>query len=388
MFNKVRDKIRYLIMGIGTAILAFSFFIIYAILRSNIEFTSRDVLNEAIEIVVTSSDINEYKETEVMIFKIEEDTMLQYNDNYKRYSEKVLKKLYIECKRLKSNPVSIGINSFYYNVIDLGGEYVYFVYDASLAMNNLNLLLFTLATFFIILIIIIGIVACYLSNQIIDPLETTYVKQKEFIENASHELKTPLSIINANIDSISNIDEENIKWISNIKDQIERMNKLVIEILELFRIESANSKNEIDINLTNYLRKTILSFEVLTYEKNIELKQTIEDNIIIKAEENKIDKMINILLDNALKYVKEKGYIDIQLKKDKKKIVLIVENSGGNLEQEDLDKIFERFYKKNEEDKNSFGLGLAILDAIVKSLNGEIKVECEKDIYTRFILKF
>ena len=140
------------------------------------------------------------------------------------------------------------------------------------------------------------------------------------------------------------------------------------------------------INLSNSVNKTIMSFEVLAYEKNIHLSQKIEDNVFIKSNEGNVDKMLNILLDNALKYASDDGYINIELKKEKKKIVFVVENSGGNLESEDIDKIFQRFYKKNNEDNKSFGLGLAILKAIVDSINGNIKVECEKDKYTRFII--
>lgn len=387
MFDKVRDRIRYLIVGIGSVILVISFLIVYFVIRANIEISTKESLDEAIQMIVYNPGEEYYKETDVMIFTIEDNKVIQYNDNYKQYKQEILFELYQNCKDRESNPLVIGMHHFYYDIINLDGTYVYFVCDASLAMASLNLLIVTLIAFFILLVSLVVLVAIYVSNKIVDPLEKTYVTQKEFMENASHELKTPLTIINANVDSLTNISEDDEKWIANIKGQTNRMNNLVMEILELFRIENqTNSEKEI-INLSNYLRKTILSFEVLTFEKNIKLNQNIEDNITLKSKESNVDKMINILLDNALKYVSENGYINIELKKDKKKIQLIVENSGGDLDEEDLDKIFERFYKKNEGDSKSFGLGLAILKAIVVNLEGSIKVECKKDEYTRFIVR-
>lgn len=388
MFDKVRDKIRYLIVGIGSIILVISFLVVYFVVRANIEITSKESLDSAIQVIVDDTSGEAFKETDVMIFAINDNKVTHYNDNYLQYKPEILFELYQNCKDMKNNPLAIGLHHFYYDIISLDGQYFYFVYDASLAMAGLKLLAMLLLAFFVLLVSILVLVGIYVSNKIVDPLEKTYASQKQFMENASHELKTPLTIINANVDSLTNVSEENKKWISNIKGQTDRMNSLVMEILELFRIENqASVENKEIVNLSNYLKKTILSFEVLTFEKNITLNQKIEDNISIKCRESNVDKMINILLDNALKYVSKNGYINIELKKEKKKISLIVENSGGNLQEEDLDKIFDRFYKKNEEDSKSFGLGLAILKAIVLNLNGDVNVECKKDEYTKFIIK-
>ena len=387
MFNKVRNRLRFLIIGIGSAILVVSFLIVYLVMRINLDNESKSRLERAIELTINNPAPDRYKQTEVMIFKIDGNKVTQYNDNYIRYDNSLLVELYEQCSSKKNSPTKVSKNYFYYEIISLKGELVYFVYDATLPMQNLNVLLITLAAFFIAFVIIIAAVAISVSNRVVNPLEVTYVKQKEFMENASHELKTPLAIISANLDALNGIDKENKKWINNIKNQISRMNKLVIEILELFRIESRNETIEEEINLSKYLEKTILSFEVLTYEKNIRLEKEIDEDVTINAKESDVDKMINILLDNALKYVSKDGYIDIKLKKDKRRISLIVENSGGNLDKDDLGNIFERFYKKNDEDKKSFGLGLAILKAIVNKLNGRVSVEWQKEVYTRFIVE-
>jgi len=252
--------------------------------------------------------------------------------------------------------------------------------------NKLSLTLIQSILLLIMLEIIIYFITLYLTKRITHPAEEAFKKQKDFIADASHELKTPLAVIIASSDELK-IDKKNSKYIENIKYESERMNNLIKGLLDLSKLENKvsidNYKNE---NISKIVEKTSLIFESIAYENNIRINTNIEDNIMFNCSKEEIEKVISIILDNAIKHSYKETIILVNLYSDKSNIYIEITNEGDPIIQGDEEKIFERFYrgdKSRNRDTNRYGLGLAIAKNIITNHNGIIKAY-SKDNKTTF----
>lgn len=246
----------------------------------------------------------------------------------------------------------------------------------------------------VFLFAIVEILWCFISYKIAiiitRPVKESFEKQKQFIADASHELKTPISVILASSEALEN-DRDKKKWTSIIKSESDRMNKLVCNLLELARTENDNVKFDlIKTNISKIVEKSCLSFEALMFENNISLEYDIDENIELDINTDQIKQLLSILLDNAIKHSTSNGKIIVNLKNDKKDIVLEVKNQGDKIKKGDEEKIFERFYRADEShnrDENRYGLGLAIAKNICNIHNAKISAFSD-DEYTTFKVIF
>ena len=242
---------------------------------------------------------------------------------------------------------------------------------------------------FVIIEFVIFVISQKITNWIIKPVNESFNKQKEFIADASHELKTPLSVIVASSEVLETNPSEK-KWLTNIKNEADRMNNLITDLLELASSENEGNLTYTEGNLSKAVELSVLTFEGRAYEKKIQLDYDIEKNIDIKMNENSIRQVVEILLDNAIKHTKEQGMVKVSLKKNNN-IELIVSNEGEPIPKGEEEKIFERFYRvdksRNRKD-NRYGLGLAIAKNIVLNHHGIIKAESSNGITSfKVILK-
>lgn len=230
----------------------------------------------------------------------------------------------------------------------------------------------------IISMILISAVSYFLSGIVVRPLKDTFEKQKQFISDASHELKTPLTVIAANADVLEGEIGEN-RWLNYIHDQTARMNVLVNDLLVLSRLENS-SRDFItaDFDLSRAVTNTALPFECQAFESNKNFVLNIGDGIHINGSEEHIKQMTGIFIDNALKYSKDGGTVRVSLTKEDNKAVLSVYNTGSGVPEEDVEKLFERFYRSDESRARStggYGLGLAIAKSIIDKHKFKIQVE-------------
>jgi len=264
------------------------------------------------------------------------------------------------------------------------------VIDNSDINKRLQSSLFTGGLILILAEIIILIISRVLTSWIIKPVEKSFMKQKQFIADASHELKTPLSVIIACAETLEENPKEQ-KWIENIKNESNRMSKLVTNLLDLAKLEEGNNKALYEeINLSKLVEKSILPFESLAYEQNIKLDYEIIENIFFKCNSEEIKELLSILLDNAIKHSSKKGSIRVNLNIIKNDIVLEVINKGNPIPKGEEEKIFERFYrvdKSRNRNENRYGLGLAIAKCIVINHNGKISAFSNNE-YTTFKIIF
>ena len=231
------------------------------------------------------------------------------------------------------------------------------------------------------------------ANKAMQPITAAWEKQRQFVADASHELKTPLAAIIANTDALLVELEDNPegrrKWIGYIKDETERTSRLVNELLYLAKVEDGNHHEQFSkFDFGQCISEACIRAEALIYEKSITLECDIKENVILESNEIKVRKLISILLDNAIKYTEKDGFIHIKLKINKSIAELSVENSGAGITADMLPNIFDRFYRADRARGNedgSYGLGLAIAKNIAENLGAELtanSVPNQKTIFT------
>ena len=223
------------------------------------------------------------------------------------------------------------------------------------------------------------LIVYFASQKIVEPVKDSYDKQKLFIANASHELKTPLAIIQANMEALD-VDEESEKWKSNIEDEINHANKLVLDLLQLAKMDAGNLEKSATeaINLKAEIEKRIEIFKP-KFTGSISLKDSSDDKTINLPKQDLLQ-VLDIILDNATKYGDKK--ISILLDKNG----FAITNDGAIISKNDLEKVFDRFYQ-TDKSKDGSGLGLAIAKELCRQ-NGW-KIICEsQNRHTRFVVKF
>ena len=301
------------------------------------------------------------------------------DNNIKEVSEGILN------GKLKEN--NLYFNRYFYLLKN--GSFL-IILDNYYGRANLILTLEISIAVFILLELLIAYLSKLITDYITKPALDSFEKQKTFIEDASHELKTPLAVIMASTDLLEQSKNKK-KYIENIKLETEKMNKLVYDMLDLSKLDKEQDKSLYkEINLTKLVYKNILTFEALAFEKNIKIETVLEDNINFSCDEEKISEVIGILLDNAIKHNYENENIKVELKSVKNQIILKVINKGKEIKKGDEERIFERFYrseKSRNRKENRYGLGLAIAKKIIENHNGKITAS-SKDNITTFKITF
>lgn len=225
------------------------------------------------------------------------------------------------------------------------------------------------------LLVILGIVI-YFSGRIVRPFAESYEKQKQFITDAGHEIKTPLTVIQADADVLEMELGEN-EWLADIQSNVRRLRDLTDDLVSLARMEEGGTPLELlEIPISDVVAETAQSFHTLAQTQKKELLLTVEPMLSMEADEKAISKLVGILLDNALKYSPEGSVIQLSLGKHAKQLTLTVRNvSAVPLPEGNLDRLFERFYRADPS-RNSrtggHGIGLSIASAIAASHNGQI----------------
>lgn len=257
-------------------------------------------------------------------------------------------------------------------------------------------LIYTFLMVSLVTLIAIYFVSRFFANRSIKPIQEAFNKQTQFIADASHELKTPLAVINTNVDVLlsngTEIIDSQTKWLNYIKSEVERMSKLTNDLLYLTQIDYSCAKMFYsNFDLSKAVESVLLTMEAVIYENNLNLEYVLEPNIMFNGNSEQLQQVVMILLDNALKYTNENGNIKLDLKKENTNILLTITNTGKGISPENLPKIFDRFYrvdKSRSRESGGYGLGLAIGKAIIEQHGGRISVNSVVDKSTTFKLEF
>ncbi len=231
-----------------------------------------------------------------------------------------------------------------------------------------------------------GIIAVFLllllfSGRIVRPIAESYEKQKRFITDAGHELKTPITVIQADADVLESELEEENEWIADIRKQTHRLAGLTSDLVYLSRMEEENSGIQKQVfSLSELAEETSRSFQALALSQGKHFSSSVAPDLNINGDEKALAKLVSVLLDNAMKYSPEDGSVEFSLDRAGKNARLVVKNSTLPMEKGNADRLFERF-ARGDSSRNSetggFGLGLAIAKAVSEAHSGKIHAESE-----------
>ena len=247
-----------------------------------------------------------------------------------------------------------------------------------------NSVLISIGVILSVLVLIILI-----SKKVIAPIQETYLKQKQFITGASHELKTPLAIISSNADVLEMMNGDS-KWTTNIHNQVDRLTSLVNSLVVFSRMEEKDTVERTSFDLTETLKSRIEDFDELANFQKKYIVTDIDENLNYYGEKDSIIQLMDILLENAIKYAPEDSDILVKLNKNRKYATLKVSNKA-NVEKGDLSKVFDRFYRLDES-RNSeikgYGIGLSMAQLIAEKHKETIQAYAPEDGVFKIEVRF
>ena len=268
--------------------------------------------------------------------------------------------------------------------------YKYRYMDSIVIVNNAEpsqrLRTLLLESFLLFAIVEVGlyVLSGIITRWLVAPAEKAFSKQKDFVADASHELKTPLAVIMASADELdagAGKHDQNQKYIDHIRYETDRMNRLIQGMLNLSRLEDGNEQMSYkEEDLSRILEKSCLAYEGVAFEQGVGIAEEIEENLRLRCSKEEIEKMISTILDNAVKHSDRDTSIRVYAAKTRGGILIKIINTGEPIREEDRDRIFERFYRADKSRNRSegrYGLGLAIAKQVVINHNGTIRAYSE-----------
>ncbi len=282
------------------------------------------------------------------------------------------------------NGEGYGYKNGYRFLVEKNGDdrYMATFLDVEKEMTQFKMTTFyTILAAFICSVLIIVLSIAY-SKKIVLPYIENDKRQKEFITNASHELKTPITTISASLGLLKSEIGDN-KWLNASIKQTNNLSTLVNELVVLNKLNEEKEMVKEQFNLSDLLYETSDFFYALARQKNIEIKVNVNDDLMYLGNIENISRLISILLDNAIKYSDENSIINLNVTKLKNDIILSCANTCSNIKKEDLKYLFDRFYrvdKSHNKKTNGYGLGLAIGKAICQRHNGDLSAYYKDNI--------
>lgn len=391
MIKKLSKRI-FLLMMTSLSIVVLGIIILFAILNYRNTINTATLMMDRFVNGETRKNINDRLEGETInprtnieglyYIQVEDSKVIENSNTYK--NETIEEYAIKVSKRNQENGI---IGNYIYKIRKTKGNIInVMLMENEEAILHSKKIIIVSAITAILSLIIIYWVAKKVSKFIVKPVEETFEKQKQFISDASHELKTPLAVIEANVDVLEN-ELGNNKWMKYIQNEIESMNKLINELLLLAKIENIDNVREYkQFDVSKETEIITSMFESMAYEKKVKLISNIQEHITMNGNKEDIEHILSTLIDNAIKHTEAEKEVIIELIKEKNDIIIQVKNIGQAIPKEEREKIFERFYrvdKSRNRNEKRYGLGLSIAKSTVEKYKGKIEVDF-KDGFTIF----
>lgn len=298
------------------------------------------------------------------------------SEEIKNIRDRALDENYVKFNNTKGET-----DDYWFKFKKVKDSYILTFYMKSAIISQLRSLIMISAVVTIIGAGLSFMLALIITRIIIRPVEEGYQRQKSFIADASHELKTPLAVINVNIDMLQKgVNTE--KYLRYIKQECNKMDLLVKELLLLASVENEQQLEFCMLDLSDVMEGASQPFEAIAYEEGITFNMDIEEGIYFKGDQVKLQRLAGIFIDNAIKHADFDKIVDVSLKREGKNIIFSVSNTGKVIPKEIQKKIFERFYREDKSrsrNEGRFGLGLAIAKVIVTQHKGRIYLKSENN---------
>lgn len=283
-------------------------------------------------------------------------------------------------KAVSSKKLSGKIGAYRYKAVEtennIGTAYVFL--DTTGTTNNILRLMFISVVVTILCFGLMLLIMLFLSEKAIKPIAENMEKQKNFVTDAGHEIKTPLAIIMANTEALE-LHTEETKWSKNIKEQTNRLSVLMQDLLSLARLEDKKTDKMLEaVSLSDIAQNTISMFYESAALKGVMINESLQPDITLRADREHLTRLISILMDNAVKYCSPESEITVLLNKKEKKTILSVSNFCEALPECDSKKLFDRFYRgdsSHTQKSGGCGIGLAAARTIAELYKGKITAE-------------
>ena len=241
---------------------------------------------------------------------------------------------------------------------------------------------------------VIFLISLWLSGLAVKPVKRAWEQQKQFVADASHELKTPLTVILANNNIMMSHKDSTVaderQWLESTEEEANHMKKLIDNMLFLAKSDAGETKVQLStVDFSEMAEACALNFEPVAFEKEIMIDTDIESGITLEGDATQLNQLVHILVDNAVKYADPGTTVTIRLQKHGDKVEFSVNNKGTPISKDDIEHIFDRFYRaEKSRTTKGYGLGLSIARRITEGMNGKILVESNKENGTTFTVRF
>lgn len=263
------------------------------------------------------------------------------------------------------------------------GDYVAIFLDCHRELRSLRTVLIWSLVADVSCILLVLLLVVLLSRRAIDPVVRSAERQKQFITDASHELKTPITVIATSL-RVLEMETGQHRWIDKARGQTEKLAQLVNSLVELSRMDEEQSPLKMqDFSISEAVEETVESFRDFALERGHELQIAVSPELRYWGDEYAIRQLVSILMDNAIKYAAPGTAITLSLERDRKSVVLRTANHCETLEGLDPTRIFDRFYRADASrtgSKNGFGIGLSLARSIAEGHKGSIRAELKGDV--------
>ena len=273
------------------------------------------------------------------------------------------------------------------------------VHKIVFASNNMvfanlrNTVLVSVGLFFGSMVIIF-LISLWLSGLAVKPVKKAWEQQKQFVADASHELKTPLTVILANNNIMmshpqSRVTDEH-QWLESTEEEAQHMKQLIDQMLFLAKSDAGNTQVPLsEVNLSEIVEGSALNFEPVAFEREVLIDTDIRPDILMQGNQLQLNQLAHILIDNAVKYAEDNSTVTIALHKHGDGTEFTVNNKGSVISKEEMEHIFDRFYRaEKSRTTKGYGLGLAIAQRLVEDMNGKITVQSNQTDGTTFTVYF
>ncbi len=393
MLNKLRNKfvlINTLMVGVLLLLIVIS---ITAISLHRSYTHTIDALDSAVNLTYESTDYSGF-----LLVHVDENgklTLIENSLSGRKFDEKQAS-TYVSDILSLDKPYGLLLKHrilFNTKQTSNGGCYIAFAFAEKIIIDAEEIFS-TASSVAAVALFLIFLLSRKLANIVIKPAENAWNDQKRFIADASHDLKTPLTVILANNEILMAHPEktvgEQMKWIESTRDEGEYMSSLVNKMLELARTESLVEKIKLeDVNVSEVIQRAVLQLEPLAFDSGVTIASSIASDVVLKSNETELYRLTQILIDNAVKYAPNGSVVLVTLSSYKKEHTLSVNNRGEAIPKEQLEHIFDRFYRTDDSrSRGGFGLGLSIAKNVATALGGEISATSDDENGTTFSVKF